>query len=234
MSRGRSTNSVAKKRLRSEPKPGEPVPDLLPDRPTLKSVADVAADCKACDLYKRGTQTVFGEGPKRASLMLVGEQPGDAEDLAGRPFVGPAGKLLDRALEQAGIDRGAVYVTNVVKHFKWEPRGKRRIHAKPNAAEIGACRPWLETEIALVRPQALVCLGATAAQALLGKRFKVSQQRGELVASSLAPLVMATVHPSSILRAPDDESRHVEMDRFVADLKKLAKELSREPGRTER
>jgi uracil-DNA glycosylase len=234
MSRGRSTNSVAKKRLRSEPKPGEPVPDLLPDRPTLKSVADVAADCKACDLYKRGTQTVFGEGPKRASLMLVGEQPGDAEDLAGRPFVGPAGKLLDRALEQAGIDRGAVYVTNVVKHFKWEPRGKRRIHAKPNAAEIGACRPWLETEIALVRPQALVCLGATAAQALLGKRFKVSQQRGELVASSLAPLVMATVHPSSILRAPDDESRRVEMDRFVADLKKLAKELSREPGRTER
>jgi uracil-DNA glycosylase len=234
MSRGRSTNSVAKKRLRSEPKPGEPVPDLLPDRATLKSVADVAADCKACDLYKRGTQTVFGEGPKRASLMLVGEQPGDAEDLAGRPFVGPAGKLLDRALEQAGIDRGAVYVTNVVKHFKWEPRGKRRIHAKPNAAEIGACRPWLETEIALVRPQALVCLGATAAQALLGKRFKVSQQRGELVASSLAPLVMATVHPSSILRAPDDESRHVEMDRFVADLKKLAKELSREPGRTER
>jgi uracil-DNA glycosylase len=217
---------VAKKRpAASEPKPGEPVPNLLPERPTLESVADVASGCKACDLYKRGTQTVFGEGPKAASLMLVGEQPGDAEDLAGHPFVGPAGKLLDRALEQAGIDRGSVYVTNVVKHFKWEPRGKRRIHAKPNAGEISACRPWLETEIALVRPRALVCLGATAAQALLGKSFKVSKQRGELVASSLAPLVMATVHPSSILRAPDEDARHAEMERFVADLKKIAREL---------
>lgn len=208
-----------------EPKPGEPVPSLLPDKPTLKNVAEVAAGCKACDLYKRGTQTVFGEGPGRSSVMLVGEQPGDAEDLAGHPFVGPAGKLLDRALEQAGIDRTMVYVTNVVKHFKWEPRGKRRIHAKPNAGEISACRPWLETEIALVRPHALVCLGATAAQALLGKSFKVSQQRGEFVASSLAPLVMATVHPSSILRARDDDSRHEEMARFVADLKKLARKL---------
>jgi DNA polymerase len=159
--------------------------------------------------------------------MLVGEQPGDAEDLAGHPFVGPAGKLLDRALEQAGIDRESVYVTNVVKHFKWEPRGKRRIHAKPNAAEISACRPWLETEIALVRPHALICLGATAAQALLGKNFKVSKQRGEFVESSLAPRVMATVHPSSILRATDDESRRAEMDRFVADLKKLARELGK-------
>ena len=157
--------------------------------------------------------------------MLVGEQPGDAEDLAGHPFVGPAGKLLDRALEDAGIDRRSVYVTNVVKHFKWEPRGKRRIHAKPNAGEISACRPWLETEIALVRPHALVCLGATAAQALLGKSFRVSKQRGEFVASSLAPLVIATVHPSSILRAPDDESRRAEMERFVADLKKVAEEL---------
>jgi uracil-DNA glycosylase len=157
--------------------------------------------------------------------MLVGEQPGDAEDLAGHPFVGPAGKLLDRALEQAGIDRTMVYVTNVVKHFKWEPRGKRRIHAKPNAGEISACRPWLETEIALVKPHALVCLGATAAQALLGKNFKVSQQRGEFVTSSLAPLVMATVHPSSILRARDDDARHEEMARFVADLKKLARKL---------
>jgi uracil-DNA glycosylase family protein len=209
----------------SQPKAGEPVPDLIPDRPTLKTVADVAAGCKACDLYKRGTQTVFGEGPKGASLMLVGEQPGDAEDLAGHPFVGPAGKLLDRALEDASIDRRSVYVTNVVKHFKWEPRGKRRIHAKPNAGEISACRPWLETEIALVRPHALVCLGATAAQALLGKSFRVSKQRGEFVASSLAPLVIATVHPSSILRAPDDESRRAEMERFVADLKKVAEEL---------
>ena len=159
--------------------------------------------------------------------MLVGEQPGDAEDLAGHPFVGPAGKLLDRALEQAGIDRESVYVTNVVKHFKWEPRGKRRIHAKPNAGEISACQPWLETEIALVRPHALVCLGATAAQALLGKSFKVSKQRGEFLDSSLAPLVMATVHPSSILRAPDEESRRAEMERFIADLNKLAHEMSR-------
>jgi uracil-DNA glycosylase family protein len=210
-----------------KPKPGQPVPDLLPDKPTLKNVAGAAADCKACDLYKRGMQTVFGEGPKRATVMLVGEQPGDAEDLAGHPFVGPAGKLLDRALEQAGIDRKTVYVTNVVKHFKWEPRGKRRIHAKPNAAEIGACRPWLEIEIALVRPHALVCLGATAAQALLGKTFKVSRQRGEFVESSLAPLVMATVHPSSILRARDDESRRQEMERFVADLRKLVGGLGR-------
>ena len=210
-----------------KPKPGEPVPDLLPDQPTLDNVAETARGCKACDLYKRGSQTVFGEGPKRATLMLVGEQPGDAEDLAGHPFVGPAGKLLDRALEEAGIDRKRVYVTNVVKHFKWEPRGKRRIHAKPNAAEIGACRPWLETEIALVRPHALVCLGATAAQALLGKGFKVSKQRGEFVESSLAALVMATVHPSSILRARDDESRRQEKERFVADLRKLAGALGR-------
>ena len=210
-----------------KPKPGQPVPDLLPDKPTLKNVAGAAADCKACDLYKRGTQTVFGEGPKRATVMLVGEQPGDAEDLAGHPFVSPAGKLLDRALEQAGIDRKTVYVTNVVKHFKWERRGKRRIHAKPNAAEIGACRPWLEIEVALVRPHALVCLGATAAQALLGKTFRVSRQRGEFVESSLAPLVIATVHPSSILRARDDESRRQEMERFVADLRKLAGALGR-------
>jgi uracil-DNA glycosylase len=215
---------VAKKR---PPKPGEPVSSLLPDDLTLDSARDMAAGCKACDLYTRGTQTVFGEGPKRARIMLVGEQPGDAEDLAGHPFVGPAGKLLDRALEEAAIDRRIVYVTNVVKHFKWEPRGKRRIHAKPNAAEIGACRPWLETEIALVKPRVLVCLGATAAQALLGKSFKVSRQRGEFVDSSLAPLVTATVHPSSILRAPDDETRREEMKRFVADLKKVAAALSR-------
>ncbi len=190
-------------------------------RPTLQTVREVATGCKACDLYKRGTQTVFGEGPSRAEVMLVGEQPGDAEDLAGHPFVGPAGRLLDKAFEEAGIDRGQVYVTNVVKHFKWEPRGKRRIHAKPNAAEISACRPWLETEIALVKPHVLVCLGATAAQALLGKAFKVSRQRGEFVPSSLAPFVTATVHPSSILRAPDDESRREEMRRFVEDLKEV-------------
>src|SRR5688572_3870844 len=197
-----------------EPRPGEPVSELLPDRPTLPKVREIAAECKACDLYKRGTQTVFGEGPRKAKVMLVGEQPGDAEDVAGHPFVGPAGKLLDTALEQAGIDRREVYVTNVVKHFKWEPRGKRRIHAKPNAAEIAACRPWLETEISLVKPHVLICLGATAAQALLGKSFKVSKQRGDIVASTLAPIVTATVHPSSILRAPDEEARRAEMRQF--------------------
>jgi DNA polymerase len=210
---------------RHQPEPGEQVSELLPERPTLSSVRAVAAECKACDLYRRGTQTVFGEGPRNAQVMLVGEQPGDAEDVAGHPFVGPAGKLLDTALEQAGIDRRQVYVTNVVKHFKWEPRGKRRIHAKPNAAEIGACRPWLETEIALVKPHVLVCLGATAAQALLGKSFKVSKQRGEVVESPLAPIVAATVHPSSILRATDNEVRREEMRRFVQDLKKIAREI---------
>jgi DNA polymerase len=210
-----------------EPLPGEPVPELLPPRPTLPAVRSISKGCKACDLYKRGTQTVFGEGPSKAEVMFVGEQPGDAEDLAGRPFVGPAGRLLDKALEDAGIDRSLVYVTNVVKHFKWEPRGKRRIHAKPNAAEVNACRPWLETEIALVKPQVLVCLGATAAQALLGKAFKVSRQRGTFVPSPLAPLVTATVHPSSILRAPDDEARRVEMQEFVQDLKKVKAALRR-------
>jgi uracil-DNA glycosylase family protein len=208
---------------------GPPVPDLIPDRPSLKSVREAARGCRACDLYKRGTQTVFGEGPRHAEVMMVGEQPGDAEDLAGHPFVGPAGKLLDRALAEAGIDRAVVYVTNVVKHFKWEPRGKRRIHAKPNGAEIAACRPWLETEIALVKPRVLVLLGATAAQALLGRAFKVSQQRGTFVPSPIAPRVTATVHPSSILRAPDDESRRAEMTRFVADLKRVAAELGK-PG----
>ena len=214
--------------MAKKPLPGEPVPNLLPPHPTLDAVREVAKDCKACDLYKRGTQTVFGEGPKRAEVMLVGEQPGDAEDVAGHPFVGPAGRLLDKALVEAGIDRSLVYVTNVVKHFKWEPRGKRRIHAKPNAAEIGACRPWLETEIALVKPRVLVCLGATAAQALLGKTFKVSKQRGEFVPSSLAPLVTATVHPSSILRAPDEDARREEMQRFVDDLRKVSGALARE------
>jgi uracil-DNA glycosylase len=218
---------MAEKRPPRPPKPGVPVPDLLPDRPTLSSVRAAAAGCQACDLYKRATQTVFGEGPRRAEIMLVGEQPGDAEDLAGHPFVGPAGRVLDRALEEAGIDRRTVYLTNVVKHFKWEPRGKRRIHAKPNAAEISACRPWLDTEIALVKPRVLVCLGATAAQALLGRAFKVSRQRGETVESSLAPIVTATVHPSSILRAPDEEVRREEMRRFVADLKKVASMLPR-------
>jgi uracil-DNA glycosylase len=210
----------------ADPKPGQPVPELLPERPTLPKVRDIAAGCKACDLYLRGTQTVFGEGPKKAEIMLVGEQPGDAEDIAGHPFVGPAGKLLSRALEQAGIDRNTVYLTNVVKHFKWEPRGKRRIHKKPSAGEIGACRPWLEIEIALVRPRVLILLGATAAQAILGATFKVSRQRGERVESPLAPVVVATVHPSSILRAPDDETRRQELQELVADLKKAVRTRS--------
>ena len=204
---------------------GPPVPEMIPARPTIKKVRDTAQGCRACHLYRNATQTVFGEGPSKAEVMLVGEQPGDAEDLAGHPFVGPAGRLLDRALAEAGIDRRVVYVTNVVKHFKFEPRGKRRIHAKPNGAEIAACQPWLETEIALVKPRVLVCLGATAAQALLGKSFKVSQQRGQFVPSPLAPRVTATVHPSSILRAGDDDSRDQEMARFVADLRRVADEL---------
>jgi len=211
------------------PKPKKPTAsaaELIPDHPTISSVREAAKDCQACDLYKRGTQTVFGEGARHAELMFVGEQPGDAEDLAGRPFVGPAGRLLDRALEEAGIDRAVVYVTNVVKHFKWEPRGKRRIHKKPNAAEIAACRPWLDTEIQLVKPRALVCLGATAAQALLGRQFKVTAHRGEFVASSLAPIVLATVHPSSLLRAPDEETRHREIKRFTEDLRSVARALS--------
>jgi DNA polymerase len=223
----RKPGTVEKRAAGSDvPMPGQPVADLIPPRPTLPTVRSLAKHCKACDLYKRGTQTVFGEGPARADVMLVGEQPGDAEDLAGRPFVGPAGKLLDKALEEAGLDRREVYVTNVVKHFKWEPRGKRRIHAKPNSAEITACRPWLETEIAIVKPHILVCLGATAAQALLGRTFRVSRDRGTFVPSSLAPRVMATVHPSSILRAPDDESRREEMRRFVADLQKVSSALA--------
>jgi DNA polymerase len=206
-------------------KPTHSAADLIPDRPTIDKVRAASKDCKACDLWLRGTQTVFGEGTRKAELMLVGEQPGNEEDLSGHPFVGPAGKLLDRALVEAGIDRTAVYVTNVVKHFKWEPRGKRRIHKKPNAGEIAACRPWLDTEIALVKPRAIVCLGATAAQALLGRQFKVTAHRGEFVPSTLAPLVLATVHPSSILRAPDDEARHREMAQFTADLRVVAKAL---------
>jgi uracil-DNA glycosylase len=196
---------------------------LIPPDATLLQVRDIAAGCQACDLYKNATQTVFGDGRVRAKVMLVGEQPGNDEDLAGTPFVGPAGRLLDKSLEEAGIERSLAYVTNVVKHFKWEPRGKRRIHAKPNAAEITACLPWLQTEIRLVHPAVVVCLGATAAQAILGRQFKVTQHRGEVVESPLAPRVVATVHPSSILRAPDDDSRRAETQRFVADLRVVAR-----------
>jgi uracil-DNA glycosylase len=191
----------------------------LPDRLSLSGLREAAAACRACDLWKTGTQTVFGEGARKSEVMFVGEQPGDQEDLEGRPFVGPAGQLLDRALEEAGIDRRLAYVTNVVKHFKWQARGKRRIHQKPNWAEMTACRPWLEAELDVVKPEVLVCLGATAAQALLGRDFRVSRQRGELVDSPLAANVLATVHPSSILRADD---RDAEMKAFVRDLRQVA------------
>jgi uracil-DNA glycosylase family protein len=196
---------------------------LIPPRPTLQKLREAARDCRACPLWKKGTQTVFGEGGDRAKVLFVGEQPGFDEDLAGKPFVGTAGKLLDKALAQAGIAREEVYVTNVVKHFKWEPKGQQHIHKKPNAKEIAACRPWLDAELELLKPEVLVCLGATAAQASLGKEFHVSRQRGEWIESPLAHRVIATVHPSSILRAPDSETRHAEMSRFVEELKKIAK-----------
>lgn len=199
-----------------------PPSDLhIPPHASLAELTETAKHCNNCDLWKRATQTVFGEGRPNSKIMLVGEQPGNQEDLEGRPFVGPAGKLLDAALIEAGVDRKKVYVTNAVKHFKWEPRGKRRIHKKPNSAEIAACRPWLEAEIAALGPKVIVCLGATAAQALLGRDFRVTQHRGELLESPLAPHVMATVHPSSILRAPDEPTRHEEMRRFINDLSKI-------------
>jgi uracil-DNA glycosylase len=220
---------------------------LLPLHPTLNSLRDAAAGCRACDLWKTGTQTVFGEGARNAEVIFVGEQPGDREDLAGKPFVGPAGKVFDKALAAAGIDRSQVYVTNIVKHFKWEPRGKRRIHKKPNAIEIAACRPWFDAEVAVTRPRVIVALGATAAQAVLGKNFRVTQRRGEAIdwqpesqgigagaAAGKARLphravVVATVHPSSILRAPDDQSRHAEMARFIDDMKAIARIIRQQP-----
>ncbi|HYL12662.1 MAG TPA: UdgX family uracil-DNA binding protein [Terriglobales bacterium] len=197
-----------------------PVSALIPPHPTLAELREAAATCRACDLWKKAMQTVFGEGNADAKIMFVGEQQGDREDLEGRPFVGRAGRILDEALAEVGIQRSEVYVTNVVKHFRWEgaTRGKRRIHKKPRASEIKACRPWLDAELAVVRPRVLVCLGATAAQALLGRQFSVNRERGRLVQSSLAPHVMATVHPSSILRSPDSATRHAEMKRFVQDL----------------
>jgi uracil-DNA glycosylase len=189
-----------------------------PQRALAAIVAEARA-CTRCPLYRNATQTVFGEGPADASLMLLGEQPGDQEDIAGRPFVGPAGKVLDRALEAAGIDRGDLYVTNAVKHFKFEERGKRRIHQTPRKGEVDACSPWLDTEIRLVRPTALVALGATAAKALFGSQFRLTQHRGELIESELAPLAAATIHPSAIVRQRDDEARRVERDAFTADLR---------------
>jgi DNA polymerase len=198
-------------------------PAPVPETSSLATLEKAARTCTACHLYKRATQTVFGEGPKGAGLMLLGEQPGDQEDVAGKPFVGPAGKILHRALEEAGIKRDDVYVTNTVKHFKWEPRGKRRIHQKPNSREIAACRPWLEAELRLVRPKLLVCLGATAAQAVLGPSFRVTRERGKVMESEIAPRVLATVHPSSLLRQPDEESREREYRHFVADLRAALK-----------
>jgi uracil-DNA glycosylase family protein len=195
--------------------------DFLPRDESLPSLRQAARGCRGCDLWKNATQTVFGEGNPGSTLMMVGEKPGDKEDLAGHPFVGPAGALLDKALDAAGIDRKKVYVTNAVKHFKWMPRGRKRIHKKPSTREIAACRPWLDAELRTVRPRIVVCLGSTAAQALLGKDFKVTQQRGEFIEND-GILFTATVHPSSILRSPDDESRHREMDSFIRDLKKVA------------
>ena len=194
----------------------------IPSQPTVAALRDAAAECTACHLYRNATQTVFGEGPERARIMLVGEQPGDAEDLAGHPFVGPAGKLLDRCLVEAGIDRRRTFVTNVVKHFKWVARGPRRIHSKPGAVEIEACFPWLEAEISVVKPQIVVALGATAAQALFGKAFRVTRDRGRLVPFALAPCALATVHPSALLRAPDEETRRQEIERFIEDLRRVA------------
>ncbi|MGC1688198.1 MAG: UdgX family uracil-DNA binding protein [Candidatus Acidiferrales bacterium] len=203
--------------------PDDPAQKKILSTHTLEGLEKISKDCKACDLWKRATQTVFGDGESNSKVMFVGEVPGDQEDRAGKPFVGPAGNLLNKALAEAGIDRSKVYITNAVKHFKWEPRGKRRIHKKPNSAEIAACRPWLDAEIARVRPKVIVCLGATASQALLGKAFRVTQHRGEFIESSLAAYVAATIHPSAILRAPTDAEREEEMKRFVADLKKIAK-----------
>jgi uracil-DNA glycosylase family protein len=206
--------------------------DFMPARPeeqALPVLRDAVQRCQGCGLYAFATQAVFGEGPRDAAVMLVGEQPGDREDVAGEPFVGPAGQLLDRALVEAGIDRETVYITNMVKHFKWKRTGyipgKRRLHDKPNQYEVSACRPWLEAEIANVKPKIVVCLGSTAAQGLLGKTFRVTKQRGEFFESELAPFITATIHPSAILRAPDNVSREHEFGEFVADLRRVAERL---------
>jgi uracil-DNA glycosylase len=197
--------------------------DFLPERRSLRALREAAQGCRGCSLYRNATQTVFGQGPPSADIVLVGEQPGDQEDRRGAPFVGPAGRVLDDALEEAEIDRAEVFITNIVKHFKFTPRGKRRIHKRPSAEEVAACRPWLDAELQAVKPTALVALGATAAQDLFGRSFRVTRERGKPLDFDLAPLVMATVHPSSILRAPDDEARREEYRLFVADLQTLAR-----------
>jgi DNA polymerase len=198
---------------------------FVPSTTSIRKLSAAAHECTGCDLYKNATQVVFGAGPQKARVMFVGEQPGDQEDRQGEPFVGPAGALLDKALEEAGIPRDEVYVTNAVKHFSWEPRGKRRIHKKPRASEIKACRPWLEAELRAVKPVILVCLGATAAQSVLGAQFKLTQQRGTMQTSPIAPQVLATIHPSAVLRAPDSEGRRVAYESLVADLKVVANAL---------
>ena len=200
--------------------------DFLPERTTLPALREAAADCRGCDLYRDATQTVFGEGPTSARILMVGEQPGDKEDLAGKPFVGPAGGILDRAIDEAGLDRGEIYVTNIVKHFRFVLRGKKRIHKKPDMEQIRACTPWLEAELARIRPEILVLLGATAAQALLGRAFRVTQQHGTFVESPLAPLVTATVHPSSILRSRTEAERREAFDGLVTDLRAVRRGLS--------
>ncbi len=215
------------KEVKGGPYPG--AEHFLPEtaRPSLRRLAEAARGCRGCDLYERATQTVFGTGAARPKVVLVGEQPGDQEDLAGAPFVGPAGRLLDRALAEAGLERKSCYVTNAVKHFRWEPRGKRRLHAKPSVGQIRACQPWLRAELAATRPPVIVCLGATAAQSMLGREFRLTRQRGELLADTgWAPRVMATVHPSAILRAPSDEERHAAFAAFVSDLRNVARYLA--------
>lgn len=195
--------------------------EYIPDHPTPRTLRAAVQKCRGCDLYACATQAVFGEGPNSAEIVFIGEQPGDEEDRHGRPFVGPSGKLLDRALIEAGIDRSVAYVTNAVKHFKFEERGKRRLHKKPNGLEIRACQPWLEAEINLIQPQIIVCLGATAAQTIFGSAYRLTKERGQFVRNSWAPHVKSTIHPSAVLRAPDEERRRIEYERFVEDLKKV-------------
>jgi uracil-DNA glycosylase family protein len=216
----------AAQRGQTGPEPNDATP-FLPKRPSLKALREAAAGCRGCHLWRGATQTVFGEGRKSSRVMLVGEQPGDREDREGEPFVGPAGRELDRGLEAAGIERAEAYVTNVVKHFKFEERGRRRIHQTPKRFEIDACKPWLEEELKQVKPEALVLMGATAAKALLGSSFRVTQHRGELLESDLAPIVTATIHPSAILRGPDEQSRAEEREAFAEDLRTVARALSR-------
>lgn len=198
--------------------------EFIPEHLSQRALREAVQTCRGCDLYLHASQAVFGEGPSSAEIVFIGEQPGDEEDKQGHPFIGPSGKLLDRALVEAGIDRSLVYVTNAVKHFKFEERGKRRLHKKPNALEIRACRPWLEAELNLIQPQIVVCLGATAAQSIFGSNYRLTKERGLFVSNSWAPRVTSTVHPSAILRAPDEEQRHVEYAKFLDDLKKVERE----------